>query len=166
MNSTRQRPRAAPMGAGDHAGVRIPPPLVYVVGFSVGVALEAAAPSPDMPSLVAGLVGTAMVGVGVLLSITSMRAFRRAGTSVVPIRPTTALLTGGVYARTRNPMYLALAFLYAGLAVGFSVLWALAMLPVVLLVIDRDVIIREERYLERAFGDEYRRYRRVVRRWI
>lgn len=165
MNSTRQR-RATPTRAGDHAGVRIPPPLVYVAGFSVGVAVEAAAPSPDMPSLVAGLVGTAMVGVGVLLSATSMRAFRRAGTSVVPIRPTTALLTSGVYARTRNPMYLALAFLYAGLAVGFGVLWALAMLPVVLLVIDRDVILREERYLERAFGDEYRRYRGVVRRWI
>jgi protein-S-isoprenylcysteine O-methyltransferase Ste14 len=63
-------------------------------------------------------------------------------------------------------MYLGMAFLYAGLALGFGVLWALALLPFVLLVVDRGVIAPEERLLEGQFGERYRAYRRRVRRWL
>jgi len=80
--------------------------------------------------------------------------------------PATALVTTGPYRYTRNPMYLGLAFLYAGIALAFGLLWALAALPVVLLVVDRVVIPPEERHLEAQFGDEYRAYKSRVRRWI
>ena len=85
---------------------------------------------------------------------------------MVPMKPTTALVTSGPYRVTRNPMYVGMAFLYAGLALSLGVIWALALLPAVLLMVDRLVIAREERYLEAKFGEEYRDYKRRVRRWL
>ena len=70
-------------------------------------------------------------------------------------RPTTAIVERGPYRFTRNPMYLAMAFAYVGLSLLFNNLWALALLPAVLLVIDVFVIRREERYLIAKFGDSY-----------
>jgi protein-S-isoprenylcysteine O-methyltransferase Ste14 len=67
---------------------------------------------------------------------------------------------------TRNPAYLGMAMVYAGIAVSAEALWALAPLPAVLAVIDRGVIAREERYLDRTLGDEYRRYKQRTRRWL
>ena len=56
--------------------------------------------------------------------------------------------------------------IYAGVAVRRNALWAILLLPAVLLVIQREVIGREERYLERTFGEEYLHYKTSVRRWI
>jgi protein-S-isoprenylcysteine O-methyltransferase Ste14 len=67
---------------------------------------------------------------------------------------------------TRNPGYLALAAIYSGIAFLRSSLWAMLLLPLVLTVIQREVIGREERYLERTFGEEYLDYKGKVRRWI
>ncbi len=83
-----------------------------------------------------------------------------------PWRASSALVTSGPYRFTRNPMYLGMASLYAGIALAFGLLWSLALLLAVLVVIDRGVIAREERYLERRFGDEYRIYKQQVRRWL
>ncbi len=97
----------------------------------------------------------------------AMGSFRRADTSVLPFVPTTALVTTGwPYAYTRNPMYVGMAFLYAGFAFGFGVVWAFAILPFVIIAIDRLVIAREEPYLERKFGEPYRDYKARVRRWL
>ena len=85
---------------------------------------------------------------------------------MLPVRPTTALVTSGPYRLTRNPMYVGFALGHAGLALRRRSTWALLMLGPVLAAVDRIVIEREERYLERAFGDEYRRYARQVRRWL
>ncbi len=63
-------------------------------------------------------------------------------------------------------MYLAMALIYAGLAIGFDGPIALTLLPLVLIIIQTQVIAREERYLEAKFGDEYRRYKVEVRRWL
>lgn len=95
-----------------------------------------------------------------------MLRFRDASTSIVPVRPSTALVTSGPYQLTRNPMYVGMAFLYAGLALLLGVIWALALLPAVLLAVDRIAIAREESYLEAKFGAEYRAYRDRVRRWL
>jgi protein-S-isoprenylcysteine O-methyltransferase Ste14 len=92
--------------------------------------------------------------------------FRRAGTAAEPWRPSTALVTGGVYRFTRNPMYLAMVLLHLGLALAVDSAVALALLPSLLALVQAGVVLREERYLERRFGDEYRRYRASVRRWL
>src|SRR5690349_8199667 len=70
------------------------------------------------------------------------------------------------YRWTRNPMYLGMGLIYAGLAIGFDGPIAFALLPLVLIAIQTQVIAREERYLEAKFGDDYRRYKAKVRRWL
>jgi protein-S-isoprenylcysteine O-methyltransferase Ste14 len=148
------------------SGVKVPPPLLYLAGFGIGVVLELAFPI-DRPSAAIAIAGAA-VGVALWLwldGVATMR-FRAARTSMIPMRPSTALVTSGPYRFTRNPMYLGMAFLYAGAALGFGVIWALAVLPAVILAVDRLVIAREEPYLEERFGEPYREYKRRVRRWL
>ena len=94
----------------------------------------------------------------------------------LPIRPsiaivmrkpcTTALAVGGPYRFTRNPMYLGLVFITAGLALLANALWPLILLPVVIVILRRAVIDREERYLTAKFGEEYLQYKARVRRWL
>ena len=81
-------------------------------------------------------------------------------------RPVPRLTTEGPFRYTRNPGYLCLAMIYAGIAVLRNSLWAILLLPLMVLVIQREVIGREERYLERTFGEEYLDYKRRVRRWV
>jgi protein-S-isoprenylcysteine O-methyltransferase Ste14 len=76
------------------------------------------------------------------------------------------LVTDGPFRYTRNPAYLSMAMIYAGISSLANALWAMLLLPATLLVIQRGVIEREERYLERKFGDEYLRYKAGVRRWV
>lgn len=144
----------------------MPPPFFYALGLLAGLGLELAFPV-DGPST-AVRVGVAAVGVAltVMLNIRAVVRFSRAGTSVNPYNPTRALVTDGPFRITRNPIYLGIACLYVAIAVGFSLIWALALLPVVILAVDRLVIVREERFLERRFGEEYLAYKRRVRRWI
>jgi protein-S-isoprenylcysteine O-methyltransferase Ste14 len=150
----------------DSSGVRIPPPLIYIVGFLVGVALELALPIAALPLALA--VSAALIGFAIWLALdgAAMLHFRRARTSMIPMKPSSALVTSGPYGFTRNPMYLGMAVLYAALALALGVIWALAFLPVVIFAVDRLVIAREEPYLERKFGDNYRDYKRRVRRWL
>lgn len=150
----------------DTASVPMPPPLLYVAGFLLGLMLEAAFPVPSPPLAVVWAAGAIGIAAWLVLDGAAMLLFRREGTDITPMRPTTTLVTTGPYRFTRNPMYVGMAFLYAGLAVPLGVVWSLALLPLVLLAVDRIVIRREERYLEAKFGDEYCAYKRRVRRWL
>jgi protein-S-isoprenylcysteine O-methyltransferase Ste14 len=161
--------RAEPAAAAhqtDASGIRVPPPLYYVAAFLVGVALELIFPT-SWPPFGVRLAATLLAGVAWLaLDGAAMVLFRRAGTSMVPMNPTTALVTSGPYRFTRNPMYLGMAFLYIAFAFAFGVIWALAFLPAVVVIVDRFLIAREEPYLERRFGQPYREYKARVRRWL
>jgi protein-S-isoprenylcysteine O-methyltransferase Ste14 len=95
-----------------------------------------------------------------------MRTIENAGTPIRTDRPVPHLVTNGPFRYTRNPGYLGLAMLYAGIAVLRNALWAILLLPLVVYVIQREVIGREERYLERTFGEEYLAYKARVRRWV
>lgn len=144
----------------------IPPPLFFLVGLLVGCGLEIQFPIDGAPNGVR--VAACVIG-GVLWLIldgAAMLRFRRAGTSMIPFNPSTALVTGGPYRFTRNPMYLGMAFLYIGLAVGFDLIWALIVLPVVIAAVDQLVIAKEEAYLVRKFGQPYLDYMAQVRRWL
>lgn len=154
------------IGAEGLPGVRFPPPLVYVGGFVAGWGLEQAWPIGSLPRALAIAAGVLGVLIWMWFDTRAMVHFARARTSIPPSKPTTSLITDGPYRVTRNPMYLGMAFLYAGLALAFGVIWALVTLPVVLLVVDRVVIPPEERYLEAQFGAAYREYRGRVRRWV
>jgi protein-S-isoprenylcysteine O-methyltransferase Ste14 len=150
----------------DTSGIRVPPPVYYIAAFLAGVLLELIFPT-SWPSTVLR-VAAALIAGGAWLALdgAAMVFFRRAGTSMIPMNPTTVLVTSGPYRVTRNPMYVGMAFLYVALAFAFGVMWALVFLPAVIVIVDRFVIAREEPYLERRFGQAYRDYKARVRRWL
>src|SRR5689334_12932251 len=115
----------------EHAGVRVPPPLLYVGNFVVGWLLQLFFPIPALPALLSRVGGAMFVGAGAGLCIWSIALFRQAQTSLVPVKPSTALVVTGPYRLTRNPMYLGLLLLYVGVALLSQVMWALLLMPVV-----------------------------------
>ena len=142
------------------------PPVSGRLGGRVGAGLRAGEDLDGAARFVAvrGRRG-ARGGAGALF-VGAFGRFRRAGTAVEPWRPSTALVTGGVYRFTRNPIYLGMALLYFGLALAVDSAVTLALLLPLLALVQVGVVSREERYLEAKFGDDYRRYRAAVRRWI
>lgn len=152
--------------ATDNAGVRVPPPLIYVVIFGLGLLLHLLAPLTFLPRWPARVAALFFLGCYLLLFGWSYRLFRRAGTSLVPVVPSNALVVRGPYRFTRNPMYLSLLCLYLAVALWFGIIWAIILAPLVVLTVQRLAISKEERYLERQFGDSYRQYRAQVRRWM
>jgi len=148
------------------SGVRVAPPLFYLAGLAAGVGLELAFPIDGPPTWVRIVVAVIGVALAIFFDGSATARFLRAETSIIPFKPTTALVTDGPYRFTRNPMYVGMAFLYVAIAVGFGLIWALVLLPLVLLAVDRLVIAKEEPYLERLFGEQYLDYKRRVRRWL
>ncbi len=147
----------------------MPPPLIYALPLALGLWLHHVIPLADVPAGVGSVVrraGIVLVVLALGLTLWAITAFRSMGTSVVPVQPATALVLRGPYRVSRNPMYLAMALLYAGVSLWTLAAWSLLFLPLVLVIIQRSVIRREEAYLTRRFGDEYRRYLAQVRRWI
>jgi len=153
----------------DHAGVPVPPPLVFAAPLIVAVWINGRNPWP----IVTTGSTTLMIGsflflaAGIALGLAGVITFREAKTTILPAgRPTTTIVESGPYLFTRNPMYCAMAMGYLGLSLLLNNSWALALLPAVLIVVDVFVIRREERYLRTKFGEDYRAYCARVRRWL
>jgi protein-S-isoprenylcysteine O-methyltransferase Ste14 len=157
------------MSTNDHADVAINPPLLFAGAFALGCLLSAVLPiGPRLASAnaLAFVTGIGLAAVGIALTAYAAREFTRAGTSVVPRQPAMALVTGGPYAITRNPIYIGFLLVYVGSAIVLTSVWALLLLVPVLVVLQRGVVMREEAYLEAKFGDAYRTYQARVRRWL
>jgi protein-S-isoprenylcysteine O-methyltransferase Ste14 len=152
----------------DNANVRFPPPLIYLGALLLGIFIGRAVIVPSFATQphLRVLVGSAVILIGVIVNFAGAGLFMRHRTAIIPHKPASRLVTTGVYQWTRNPMYLGMALLYCGLAILFDSIVALLLLPFVLLIIQTQVIAKEEAYLERAFGEEYRSYKSRVRRWI
>jgi protein-S-isoprenylcysteine O-methyltransferase Ste14 len=153
----------------DSSGVRFPPPGIYVIGLLVGFGLEQVWPlriAPTRIAIGAQAAGAFLTAIGLALPIWAVLAFRAVGTSPIPTRATTAVASSGPYRFTRNPMYLGLGLVSAGVACMANALWPLLLVPLVLAVVQRLVISREERYLEHKFGESYLAYKAQVRRWL
>lgn len=150
----------------DHPRVVALPPLIYLGFLLAGVALDFLWPTDLGVLSVRLLIGGILIAVGVALLGAAVRRFFRAGTPLEVYRPAAALVTEGPYRFSRNPIYLGMALGYAGVAIAANSLWALLLLIPTLAVIRYGVIAREEVYLERRFGEQYRRYTASVRRWL
>lgn len=152
--------------ASDNAGVRVPPPLIYLGFLLAGLLYD----SPWFEGHLAGVGLTAVGGVlaasGLALNLMGAQLFKKAGSSIMPTKPTSTIITTGVYGYSRNPLYLGMALVHGGLAICGGSIAALATLVLSVLVIQTYVIAREERYLEAKFGDVYTDYKKRVRRWI
>ena len=151
-----------------NAGVRYPPPLLYVAGLAAAWLLDRAWPlrmaigSPAVRTAGAWLF--LLVWLGMMLW--ALATFRGARTTMVPNRPATSLATNGPYRVTRNPMYVSLVALYVSVAILLNSWWPFMLLPLVVLAVQRFVIAREERYLASAFPVDYPAYCLRVRRWL
>ena len=150
----------------DAPNVRIVPPLVYLAGIALGFLANVWMPIKFIPDLVAWALGGAPIGCGAVLAGSALLRFKGVGTTVRPDRPASTFVTAGPYKITRNPMYLGLAFVYLGIAIAGQSVWALILLPVVLIVIQRRAIEPEEAFLKRRFGADYISYTTKVRRWM
>jgi protein-S-isoprenylcysteine O-methyltransferase Ste14 len=150
----------------DRPGVPIAPPLLFVLPILASLALEWLVPTTFVHDAFRWTLGALIVVAGIALNVGGFVTQKRAGTDPIPFNPTTRIVAHGVYRFSRNPMYLGFALCTFGLAILVDSAWMLPAVPIGLVVVDCIVITREERYLERKFGDEYLNYKRRVRRWL
>jgi protein-S-isoprenylcysteine O-methyltransferase Ste14 len=159
----------------DSPRVRFPPPLIYLGALLLGIGVDQLIGTRSGLARLHGFglsaevriwIAVAVLAAGLIIGLLAAGLFRRAGTDVKPWRSSTALVTDGPYRWTRNPMYLGMSLVYVGLAFAADSLAALLLLIPVVIIIQTQVIAREERYLEGKFGDEFRAYKTRVRRWL
>ncbi len=150
----------------DSAGVITIPPIIYLIGLLVGLLIDYFYPIGFLPESVSVWFGVLLTPVAIPIALFAVLALKRVETPIDVRRPTTAIVTDGIYRLSRNPMYVSLAVVYFGIACWVNSLWVLLFIVPVLIVVDRGVIKREEQYLEHKFGGEYLRYKSEVRRWI
>jgi protein-S-isoprenylcysteine O-methyltransferase Ste14 len=150
----------------DNPGVRVPPPPVYLLALLLGLFLDRRAHIPFLPRGVTRALGWPLVGGGMALAAWFVRTMRSSDTTIRIDKAVSSLIQNGPFRYSRNPGYLALTMIYAGIAIRRNALCAILLLPLVMYVMQREVIGREEQYLERTFGEEYLAYKARVRRWV
>ncbi len=153
----------------DNAGVVAPPPLIYAVGLAIGFLLHRLLPVKAFPRSSRAFtltLGSIFVGLGPTITIVGFRQMQNANTNINPTQPATTIVTEGPFRFTRNPLYLGFTLFYAGMSLLVNSLWMLLLLPTIILLMTVGVIKREERYLERKFGEQYLSYKQHVRRWL
>ncbi|HUF17166.1 MAG TPA: isoprenylcysteine carboxylmethyltransferase family protein [Thermoanaerobaculia bacterium] len=154
------------MTSEDSARVLAPPPLIYGAFFALGyltrglLSRELVAPPYNWTF------GFVLVLIGMVLVLLPASTLLRAKTALSPYHATSRIVTTGLFSVSRNPIYLGLTAGYLGVAIAFNLTVAVLLTPLVLLAMYYGVIRREEAYLERKFGDEYRQYKARVRRWL
>ncbi len=148
--------------------LKIPPPVVAALAAVAMWGIAAVAPSIDAPEGMRKVAAATIALAGVALDIAGIVSFRRARTTINPMKPgtTSSLVRSGVYRFTRNPMYLGLCFLLVAWAVFLACPWALLGPLAFVLYMNRFQIGPEERALSAMFGEEYSAYEATVRRWL
>ena len=150
----------------DHAGVKFPPPLIFLISILVGLGLNRIWPMGVVPDSLAVPFGIAFVVAAFALAFLVFRELGKHKTTTRPDQPSSTIVQTGPYRFTRNPLYVSLSMLQLGIGLWSNNLWIVMMLIPAWIVMTTQVIAREEAYLERAFGDAYLKYKASVRRWI
>ncbi len=150
----------------DNAGVRVPPPLIFVILLLAGLWYDSPWFDGRMAGTLATLSGIFFIIAGFALMMHCVRSHKKAGSNVEPWKPTTAIISTGAYGYSRNPIYLGMALVHGGFAIGGASLGALATLALGVAITQVYVIAHEERYLTEKFGQDYIDYKSRVRRWI
>jgi protein-S-isoprenylcysteine O-methyltransferase Ste14 len=165
MGSTDQQANDAPVARGIAR-----PPLLYLACLLLGLVLDRMLPLPLILPEAAlirwTVVGGGLVVVGFAIMAAGIRNFSRAATPVRSNQPVRALVTTGIHAWSRNPIYVGMFLLYAGIGMAARSPWVLVLALPLVIILRYVVVAREEAYLERRFGESYRDYRARVRRWL
>jgi protein-S-isoprenylcysteine O-methyltransferase Ste14 len=148
--------------------LKVPPPVVGLV-LALGMwAISRLTPTVDAALLPRVVAGAVLADIGGAFSAAGITAFRHAKTTLNPMKPeaASALVTGGVYRFTRNPMYVGLFFVTLGWAAVLGAPWGLLGPVGFIVYITRFQIVPEERVLRSTFGQAYTGYLGQVRRWL
>jgi protein-S-isoprenylcysteine O-methyltransferase Ste14 len=121
---------------------------------------------PDAGPVAHWIIAGLLILAGLAVAGSGIRSFTRAGTPVPTNEPTRALVTTGIHAWTRNPIYVGMFLLYGGIGVATRSTWAPILTLPLAVTMRYGVVAREEAYLEWRFGDAYRDYKARVRRWL
>jgi protein-S-isoprenylcysteine O-methyltransferase Ste14 len=153
----------------DIPDVIVLPPLIPLAALLLGLLLDWLIPGYFLRVFLTFgermLLGGILVAIGLALILAGGHYFSVAKTNIPPYKPALHLVTDGLYAFVRNPMYVGFGFITAGLAVAFASDWTFVLMLPAAIVLHRGVVLREERYLEAKFGDAYRRYKARVPRY-
>ena len=149
----------------NHASVVVNPFVIYLGLAIVAILLQKILPLSFMSEISARVLGVSLLILNLGFGLPALRGMLQAKTSPNPNRPTTSLVLSGVYRLTRNPMYVGLTLVFAGLLIYFQVSWGLLFVPLAVWLITNWVIVPEEKYLGEKFGEEYLQYKSKVRRW-
>jgi protein-S-isoprenylcysteine O-methyltransferase Ste14 len=131
--------------------------------------LDRALPVPlALPEAGLGLwaTGGGLILLGMAIFAAAVRNFSRAATPVPSTRPVRTLVTTGIHGFSRNPIYVGMFLLYAGIGVAARSAWVFVLAVPLAVTMRYGVVAREEAYLELRFGDAYREYKARVRRWL
>lgn len=153
------------MNAAMHSvpGINVPPPVIYVSAFLIGIGLNILWLTSPMPTFWAFTIGTALFIASILMMPPVLARFCRAGTPFDVRKAASALITDGPYRFSRNPSYVSLTMLYMGLGAALNNAWILLLAVPILFIMNLWVIRREERHLEEQFGECYLEYKSTVR---
>lgn len=150
---------------GAHHG-RWSPPTLLLVGLIAQTVVHVAFPMVRLLDWPWTLVGVAPVMAGMAVMILGDLQFKRVGTPVRPGSPSTALVTDGVFAYSRNPMYVGMVLVLCGVAMMLGTTSPLLVPPVIGRVLSARFIRWEEAALHERFGQDYEEYARRVSRWF
>tara|TARA_Y100000310_G_C20530024_1_gene737947 strand:+ start:194 stop:658 length:465 start_codon:yes stop_codon:yes gene_type:complete len=150
----------------DTPGVLLPPPLILIIFAIAGAIANKLEPMGISDSSWIMISGFMMIILGVVIIKTSIKYMNLAETNVNPYRPSSKIVTDGPFHYSRNPIYVGLSIGYLGFAPMFISYWILILFPAYFLTMTFGVIKREEKYLEKKFGQEYLDYKRKVGRWL
>ena len=158
----------SPSDPNDDRPNRLPwPPILDLGVLAAAWLLGSVIPLDILPTdMVTRVGGWLVFAVGISIAVAGIGYFKRIGTPVNPTGRAAQLATGGVYAWTRNPMYLGTVIAFVGLALARNSAWLLILTAALPFALFKLAIAREEAYLTRRFGPAYAAYRAKVRRWL
>ena len=146
--------------------MKIYPPLMVLAGILAQLLIGYVAPVRPILNETWQYIGVGLMLFGFTLIFLVARSFRKNETTIIPDGQPSTLMENGPFAYSRNPIYLSMAIFLLGSALAVGQIWALAIVPVFVLLVRQIWIVKEEESLEAEFGQIYRNYKMRVRRWL
>ena len=146
--------------------MKIYPPLMVLAGIITQLLIGYIAPVEPLLGATWQYIGIALMVLGFATILLVARSFRKHETTIIPDGQPSTLMEGGLFAYSRNPIYVAMAVLLVGSGLAIGHIWALIVAPLFVLLVQQIWIVKEEENLEAEFGQIYRNYKIKVRRWL
>lgn len=146
--------------------MKIYPPLMVLAGILCQLLIAYLAPVRPLLSEMWQYVGIGLMALGFATVVFMARSFRKNETTIIPDGQPSRLMETGLFAYSRNPIYVAMAVLLIGSGLAGGQIWSLAVVPVFVILVQQIWIAKEEANLEAEFGQIYRNYKMRVRRWL